>query len=250
MSQTTALGAIANVPGAQFRSDVNASFQALATGSSGSTAPTVTYAYMPWIDTSSSPAVIKQRNGANNAWITVGLADTTNWGLAALASPAFTGTPTAPTAAADTNTTQVATTAFVIGQGYLKSATASSTYAPLASPTLTGLVTVSDAAAATIETLTDGATITPDFSTGCNFTVTLGGNRTMANPTSATAGQSGSIFIVQDATGSRTLAWGSNWDFAGGTAPTLSTTANAVDRIDYIVRSASSIHAVLTKAYA
>jgi hypothetical protein len=44
------------------------------------------------------------------------------------ASPTFTGTPIAPTAAADTNTTQIATTAFVIGQGYLKSATASSTY--------------------------------------------------------------------------------------------------------------------------
>lgn len=39
-----------------------------------------------------------------------------NWGLAALASPAFSGTPTAPTAAGSTNTTQVATTAFVIGE--------------------------------------------------------------------------------------------------------------------------------------
>ena len=51
------------------------------------------------------------------------------------------GTPTAPTAAVDTNTTQIATTAYVIGQGYLKSATASSTYAPIASPTFTGTVT-------------------------------------------------------------------------------------------------------------
>lgn len=57
---------------------------------------------------------------------------------ATLASPTFTGTPAAPTAAVDTNTTQIATTAYVVGQGYLKSATASSTYAPLASPTLTG----------------------------------------------------------------------------------------------------------------
>ena len=48
------------------------------------------------------------------------------------------GTLSAPTAAVDTNTTQVATTAYVVGQGYLKSATASSTYAPLASPALTG----------------------------------------------------------------------------------------------------------------
>lgn len=57
---------------------------------------------------------------------------------AALASPTFTGTPAAPTAAVDTNTTQLATTAFVIGQNYLKAAAAASTYAPLASPTFTG----------------------------------------------------------------------------------------------------------------
>jgi hypothetical protein len=68
---------------------------------------------------------------------------------APLASPALTGTPTAPTAAVDTNTTQLATTAYVIGQGYLKSATASSTYAPLASPALTGTPTAPTAAAAT-----------------------------------------------------------------------------------------------------
>lgn len=55
-----------------------------------------------------------------------------------ISSPAFTGTPTAPTAASDTNTTQIATTQFVVNQGYLKSSTASSTYAPLESPTLTG----------------------------------------------------------------------------------------------------------------
>jgi hypothetical protein len=80
---------------------------------------------------------------------------------APLASPALTGTPSAPTAAVDTNTTQIATTAYVVGQAYLKSATAASTYetqaahaadvstinaaialkAPLASPTFTGTVT-------------------------------------------------------------------------------------------------------------
>lgn len=48
---------------------------------------------------------------------------------AALASPVFTGTPAAPTAAVDTQTTQIATTAYVVNQGYLKSSTASSTYA-------------------------------------------------------------------------------------------------------------------------
>jgi len=60
---------------------------------------------------------------------------------APLASPALTGVPTSTTAAVDTNTTQIATTAYVVGQGYLKSATASSTYAPIASPTFTGTLT-------------------------------------------------------------------------------------------------------------
>lgn len=100
-----------------------------------------------------------------------------------------------------------------------------------------------------ITTLTDGATITPDFADSNNFTVTLGGNRNLANPTNLVAGQSGSIFIVQDGTGSRTLAWGSYWDFAAGVAPTLTTTAAAVDRVDYIVRSSTSIHAVFTGNY-
>lgn len=112
-----------------------------------------------------------------------------------------------------------------------------------------GVVTIQNGAAAIIGTLTDGATITPDFAANCNFAVTLGGSRTLANPTNITAGQSGSIFIVQDATGSRTLSWGSYWDFPGGTAPTLSTAANAVDRIDYIVRSSTSIHTVFTANY-
>ena len=100
-----------------------------------------------------------------------------------------------------------------------------------------------------ITALTDGATITPDFAASNNFSVTLAGNRTLANPTNLVVGQSGSIFITQDATGSRTLAYGSFWDFATGAAPTLSTTAAAVDRIDYIVRATGSIHAVFTGDY-
>ena len=100
-----------------------------------------------------------------------------------------------------------------------------------------------------ITALVDGATITPDFADSNNFSVTLGGNRTLANPSNTVAGQSGSIFITQDGTGSRTLAYGSDYDFAGGAAPTLSTTAGAIDRIDYVVRTATSIHAVFTANY-
>jgi len=96
-----------------------------------------------------------------------------------------------------------------------------------------------------ITVLTDGATITPDFADSNNFSVTLGGNRTLANPTNLVAGQSGVIVITQDATGNRTLAYGSNWDFSGGTAPTLTTTASAVDVLVYYVNSATSITASL-----
>jgi len=97
-----------------------------------------------------------------------------------------------------------------------------------------------------ISVLTDGATITPDFALANNFSVTLAGNRTLANPTNLVAGQSGVIIINQDGTGSRTLAYGSYWDFAGGTAPTLTTTASAVDMIAYFVVSTTKINCVFT----
>lgn len=111
-----------------------------------------------------------------------------------------------------------------------------------------GVVTVKNGAVAEIGTLADGATITPDLAANCNFTVTISGNRTLANPSNITAGQTGSIFIIQG-TGSNTLSWGSYWDFPGGSAPTLTTTSGAVDRVDYVVRSSTSIHTVFTANY-
>ena len=82
--------------------------------------------------------------------------------------------------------------------------------------------------------------------------MTLAGNRTLANPTNIVAGQSGSIFVTQDATGSRTLAYGSYFKFAGGStaAPVLSTAAGSVDRLDYVVKSATEIHVAASKAVA
>ena len=107
---------------------------------------------------------------------------------------------------------------------------------------------IAKSAAADVTALSDGATITPDFAAAQNFSVTLAGNRTLANPTNIVAGQCGSVVITQDGTGSRTLAYGGYWDFAGGTAPTLTTSANAIDRIDYYVASGTDIHAVATLA--
>jgi hypothetical protein len=82
-------------------------------------------------------------------------------------------------------------------------------------------------------TLTDAATIATDLSLGNQFQVTLGGNRTLGAPTNVVAGQSGVIRVVQDGSGGRTLAYNSVFKFPGGTAPTLTTTANAVDLLAY-----------------
>jgi len=147
-------------------------------------------------------------------------------------------------------------------------ATSIATRLPLAGGTLTGTVSGTDfyvsavaigvdtllgkqlhigtAAVADIVSLTDGATIAVDFNTGQNFAVQLGGNRTLGNPTNCVPGQTGSAFIIQDGTGGRTLSYGANWEFAGGTAPTLSTAISAVDRLDYIVYTSTAVHAIAT----
>ena len=100
-----------------------------------------------------------------------------------------------------------------------------------------------------ITTLTDAASITSDFAKGNNFLVTIGGNRTLAAPSNAVAGQSGSIYIVQDGTGSRTLAYNSAWQFVSAAVPTLSTGVNDVDMLVYMTRSAATIDAVLLKNF-
>ena len=100
-----------------------------------------------------------------------------------------------------------------------------------------------------ILTLTDAASITSDFAKGNNFLVTIGGNRTLAAPSNAVAGQSGSIYIIQDGTGSRTLGYNTVFQFVSATVPTLSTGAGDVDMLVYMARSAATIDAVLLKNF-
>ena len=167
--------------------------------------------------------------------------------------------------------TSIGTTNTRIAQTSTDLAASIGTRLPLAGGTLTGILSATDvyvsalavgtnsllgkdihiekSAVADIQALTDGTNISVDFNVGQNFTVTLAGNRTLDNPTNCVAGQVGSIFVVQDGTGSRTLAYGTSWDFPAGEAPALSTDAAAIDRIDYIVHTSTDVHAVLTKAY-
>lgn len=95
----------------------------------------------------------------------------------------------------------------------------------------------------TVTTLTDSTTLTCDLDVAQNFYMTIEGNRTllMTNPT---VGQTGYIYVIQDGTGSRTLTYPTQWKYSGGTAPTLSTDANAVDVLVYNVRTATAIDVI------
>ena len=115
---------------------------------------------------------------------------------------------------------------------------------PDATTTVAGLAVAQSftkAQRGSVVSLTDAATIAVDLSLGNNFSVTRAGNRTLGAPTNQTAGQSGVIVVTQDSTGSRTLAYNSVYKFAGGTAPTLTTTASAVDVLAYYVESSTRI---------
>lgn len=99
--------------------------------------------------------------------------------------------------------------------------------------------------------LTDGANIAVNAALSNNFTVVLGGNRTLDNPTNPQPGQVINIRIRQDATGSRTLTFGSAYLFPGGVDPTLSTAANAVDLLSGIYDGTLSAWLCnVSKAYA
>jgi hypothetical protein len=114
-----------------------------------------------------------------------------------------------------------------------------------ASVTFNSAVQVSGAAKGTIITLTDGASVIVSMAKANTFVVTLGGNRTLGFPSPVPPGQSGMIYIYQDAVGSRTLAYTSCWRFAGGSIPTLTTDAAAVDMLAYSVRTSAAIDAAL-----
>ena len=110
-------------------------------------------------------------------------------------------------------------------------------------------------AAAISATAINGITsVSLNFSNAQNFLTTVTAAHTLARPTNATKGQTGSIFLVQSG-GSGTLAYNTCWKFIGASVPTLDVSNGAVGRLDYIVVSVSSdntgenIHAILTNAY-
>jgi hypothetical protein len=83
---------IENQSGAAFRADLNNGLAAIVSQNSGTNQPSTTYAYQWWADTTTG--LLKLRNAANSAWITIGTLADVNLGLATKASPTFSGTAT------------------------------------------------------------------------------------------------------------------------------------------------------------
>jgi len=97
-------------------------------------------------------------------------------------------------------------------------------------------------------TLSDGSSISWDLNSNQVAKVTLGGNRTLSNPTNLVDGSVYILRVIQDGSGSRTLAYGSAYDFPEGTAPVLSTAGNAVDVLTFVC-DGSNMLGVIQQAF-
>lgn len=181
---------------------------------------------------------------------------------ATLADPTLTGVPAAPTAAADTNTTQIATTAYVVGQGYLKSNTAASTYAPLTAASLVRPVLTSAFETNSVSATSATGTVNVDLSTAAvhyytanaaaNWTFNFRGNSSTTLNSILSVGQSATVAFL--ATNGSTAYYPTSFQvdgvsvtpkWQGGVAPS-SGNASSVDSYTFtIIKTASATYTVL-----
>ena len=166
---------------------------------------------------------------------------------------ALTGTPTAPTAAQGTNTTQLATTAFVNAEisADLTAAIGNTVQAYDANNAVKDVAQTYTAAQRGDIVDVTGTTPSFDLNAGNNFKFATTGNWTsftLANLATAAEGQTGSIFIVYG--GAHTGSFPTTMKFVGGAAGiTLTSTNTAIDRIDYIVLNSTTVTCNFTANY-
>jgi hypothetical protein len=181
---------------------------------------------------------------------------------AALASPTLTGTPLAPTAAVDTNTTQIATTAYVVGQSYLKASAAASVYAPLTSAPLLKPVLTSAFETVTTSATAATGTVNVDINTSAvkyftsnasaDWTFNFRGDGSTTLNSLLSNGQSATVafLVTNGSTAYKPTVFqvdGSavtpKWN--GGTAPSAGN-ANSIDSYTFtIIKTASATFTVL-----
>ena len=106
---------------------------------------------------------------------------------------------------------------------------------------LSNLESVERGVTAKTEISDGGSSKILDFDTNQNFIINMNANLTLGQPVTGQVGQTGFIVFKQDATGSRTLTLNSAFKNPGGTAPTLTTTANGIDVVGYIISSPNEI---------
>ena len=181
---------------------------------------------------------------------------------APLASPTLTGTPLSTTAAADTNTTQIATTAYVVGQGYLKSNTAASTYAQLTGASLTRPVLTSAFETNSVSATSATGTVNVDLSTAAvhyytanaaaNWTFNFRGDGSTTLNSLLSVNQSATVafLVTNGGTGYRPTAFQVDGvavtpKWQGGVAPAIGN-ANSIDSYTFtIIKTATSTYTVL-----
>lgn len=220
---------------AQFASTTSAQLAGVLSNETGtgvavfSTSPSLT---TPNIGAATATTVNKYTFTAPATGATVALADGSS--LITAGAYAVTVTATASTAVTlPTSGTLYGTATGSITSSQLATSLTNETGTGLAvfatSPTL--VTPVFTGGSNTTVALSDGASIASDAAAGTYNYVTLGGNRTMAAISNFSNGQRLTYVIVQDATGSRTLAWTDTIKWKGGSAPTLTTTATKADII-------------------
>lgn len=245
---------------------MNTAMAALLSANSGSSAPANTCSGTPaagqvWLNTSTSPYPLEYYDGSQ--WVTLGTLDPSGHTFTVSSAGTVTHTTGSLTASqivvgngsGDLKTlgSLGTTTTLLHGNASGGPSYAAVAYADMASGALAAGSDVQANTASKIATpaaiwgagsvtaLTDASTIAVDLSTGINFSVTLGGNRTLGAPSNGKAGQSGIIRVTQDGSGSRTLAYNAAYKFAGGTACTLTTTAGHTDYLLYFYYTSSEI---------
>lgn len=143
-----------------------------------------------------------------------------------------------PVSSADVRYVAVSTDSTITGA---KTFTSATTFSAITTFTSTVVGNGAQAYSSPVSVAVVTSAVSLDFATGNNFTTILNGNVSIANPVNPQPGQSGIIYIRQDGTGSRTASFAANWEFTGGTAPTLSTAASAVDALIYNVRTSTAV---------
>lgn len=255
------------LPGLTLVNAINNANLTIATDFAGSADPAAnSAAYMTWADTGTG--YLKRRNAANNAWTIIarifpisaenasGYIQNQTSNAATVETVIPNGTSTASgfnalnnSDAANTSKAIFDVTATEMRVSADKAGTG--TYLPILFYTsgierlnlaADGTLTVKKRSLGTQVALTSTTgSIAVDLLLSNNFTHTFTENTTLANPTNMIAGQSGIISFTQHASSPKTLAFGSYWDFPGGTVPSVTASNGAFDTLVYFVESSTRI---------